>query len=51
MGLGDDSQMLNESASISLVLIDVLVDSFVADGEGTVDPQVVGDLLRAPIQF
>ena len=43
--------MLNESPSISLVLIDVLVDSLVTDGEGSVDPQVVGDLLRAPVLF
>jgi hypothetical protein len=41
VGLGDDSQMLNESASISFVLVDVLVDSLVTDGEGSVHPQVV----------
>ena len=51
MGLGDDSQVLNESPSISLVLIDVLVDSLVTDGEGSVDSQVVGDLLWAPVLF
>ena len=43
--------MLNESASISLVLIDVLVDSFVAYGERTVDPQAVRDLLWTPVQL
>ena len=51
MGLGDDSQMLNESASFSLVLVDVLVDSLVTDGERAVHPQVVGDLLWTPILF
>ena len=43
--------MLNESASFSLVLIDVLVDSLVTDGEGAVHPEVVGDLLWTPILF
>ena len=51
MSLGDDSQVLNESASISLVLIDVLVDSLVTDGEGSVDSHVVGNLLWAPVLF
>jgi hypothetical protein len=51
MGLGDDSQMLNEGAAISLVLIDVLVDSLVAEAEASVHPQVIGDLLGAPVLF
>ena len=41
--------MRDERASASLVLVDVLVDSLVTDGEGSVDSQVVGDLLRAPV--
>ena len=51
MSLGDDSQVLNESASISLVIVDVLVDGLVTEGEGSVNPQVVGDLLWTPVQF
>lgn len=43
--------MLNESASISLVLIDELVNSLVTEGEGSVNPEVVGDLLWTPVQF
>jgi hypothetical protein len=43
--------VLNESTSISLVLVDVLVDSFVTNGEGAVHPEVVGDLLWTPILF
>lgn len=51
MGLGDDAQVLNESASVSLVLVDELVDGLVADGEGPMNPEVVGDLLGAPVLF
>ena len=43
--------MLNESAAVSLVIVDVLVDGLVTEGEGSVNPQVVGDLLWTPIQF
>jgi hypothetical protein len=41
--------VLNESAAISLVLVDVLVDRLVTHGEGSVESQVVGDLLWAPV--
>ena len=49
MGFGDDTQVLDQGASASLVLVDVLVDCLVTDGEGSVDSQVVGDLFRAPV--
>jgi hypothetical protein len=51
VGLGSDSQVLNESAAISLVIVDVLVDGLVTEREGSVNPQVVGDLLWTPVQF
>jgi len=43
--------VLNESAAISLIIVDVLVDGLVTEGEGSVNPQVVGDLLWTPVQF
>ena len=49
MSLGDDSQMLDEGASASLIIVDVLVDGLVADGAGSVDSQVVRNLLWAPV--
>ncbi len=49
MSLGNDSQVLNESAAVSLVVVDVLVDGLVAEGEGSVNPEVVGDLLWTPV--
>ena len=51
MGLGDDAQVLNEGAAISFVIVDELIDGFVADGEGPMNPQVVRDLLGAPVLF
>ena len=51
MGLGDDSQVLDEGASASFVIVDVLVDGLVADGEAAVHPQEIGNLLWAPVQL
>ena len=51
MGLGDDSLVLNENAAVSLVIVDVLVDGLVTDDKGSVNPEVVGDLLWAPVLF
>ena len=49
MSLGDDTQVRDERASASLVIVDVLVDGFVTDGEGSVESQVVRDLFWAPV--
>ena len=51
MSLGHDSQVLKQSASAPLLIVDVLVDGLVAYGEGSVDPEVVGDLLGAQVLF
>lgn len=45
---GHDPQALEKDATSLLVPQDVLVDCLVAYGEGTMLPQMVGDLLRAP---
>jgi len=49
VGLGDDAQMPKEAAAVSLVLVYVLVDGLVADGEGSMLAQPIGDLLRTPV--
>ena len=41
--------MLNESASVSLIIVDVLVDGLVTYGEGSAESQGVRDLLWAPV--
>jgi hypothetical protein len=43
--------VLKQSASAPLLIIDVLVDSLVAYGEGSVNLEIVGDLLGAQVLF
>jgi hypothetical protein len=39
----------NQGATVSFVIVDVLVDGLMTNGERSVYPQVVGDLLWAPV--